>query len=341
MARIASLSKMGYYRTPDKSTEKIIQKLSFEGDKPFHILDPCCGEGIALNVVSSINQNIITYGVELEKSRANASREKLSKVINCSIYDAEISKKSFGLLWLNPPYAFDNDTNNKSIRTELKFLIKSADWIAPKGIIVYIIPDYIVDKRLANFFTSHFEDISVNKFVTEEYEVFKQVAIFGIKAEKQKLNEIASASFVGSVRNASFFKNNEPEIKYQIPSTPSQKIFRSKIPCIDEMASEIRNSRLNQDVNDLTGIVDKISRIKTVMPIKKGHLAMLLVAGFLDGVIEKNSKRILVKGYSKKVTLERQEEGEGKNPVIKLIKTDKVIVAVRFIDIHGNLTNIN
>ena len=46
----------------------------------------------------------MTYGAELDDSRAEAAQEQLDHVAMGSYYYARISRSAFHLLFLNPPY---------------------------------------------------------------------------------------------------------------------------------------------------------------------------------------------------------------------------------------------
>ena len=67
-------------------------------------------------------------------------------------------------------------------------------------------------------------------------------------------------------------------------------------------AAEARRSGLwaNTEVTD-TLWPAKDSRTRPLMPLRRGHMAMLVAAGFLDNlVLESEGKRILVKGRTSK-----------------------------------------
>lgn len=81
LARIASQSKGGFYATPIEEIELILPRVTIrytEEDKVINIIDPCCGEGEALERLArhlkrfepSTGIKTTTYGVELEKSRS-------------------------------------------------------------------------------------------------------------------------------------------------------------------------------------------------------------------------------------------------------------------------------
>ena len=62
--------KMGYYPTPIPVVDRIKTFLNYP-EENVNILDPCCGEGLALkNLVDGVNAK--TYGIELDEYKCSA-----------------------------------------------------------------------------------------------------------------------------------------------------------------------------------------------------------------------------------------------------------------------------
>ena len=62
-------------------------------------------------------------------------------MILCSIFDARVNPLgSMGLLFLNPPY----DTEEGE-RVEMKFLKHSLKWLCPDGVLIFIVPEHILN----------------------------------------------------------------------------------------------------------------------------------------------------------------------------------------------------
>ncbi|WP_240420314.1 DUF6094 domain-containing protein [Paenibacillus periandrae] len=70
-------------------------------------MDPCSGEGIALEMLSDTLReqggNVKSYAVELEESRYEEAKQVLDHVIHDG-YENLRTQPMFSLLWLNPPY---------------------------------------------------------------------------------------------------------------------------------------------------------------------------------------------------------------------------------------------
>jgi hypothetical protein len=176
MARLASEAKMGFYPTPERSLREIIQWIEIEGGYgyiqsnsqnrfTFHLLDPCCGNGEALQDVVRYQYKAATWGIELDIERAMEASNNLDNVIQCSIFDARVNPLgSMGLLWLNPPYSTEDRE-----RVEIKFLKHSMKWLATDGLLIFIVPETILDEKNLNWIGQHFYDITVMRLHRKDY----------------------------------------------------------------------------------------------------------------------------------------------------------------------------
>ena len=70
--------KMGYFPTDLEHIRLIKQAVNFPKTQ-VNILDPCCGEGLALKAFAE-NENADTYGIELDESRGHTAQKNLDRV---------------------------------------------------------------------------------------------------------------------------------------------------------------------------------------------------------------------------------------------------------------------
>src|SRR5690625_3844397 len=112
MARLESEAKAGYYPTPPEEMEYILKRLRIEKGKKINLLDHCCGEGLALRqwqVDMNSKEAISTsYGIEIEKSRAEKARNIIDHLERCGYEEMRISHNSMSAIYLNPPFMFMN-----------------------------------------------------------------------------------------------------------------------------------------------------------------------------------------------------------------------------------------
>ena len=160
--------------------------LRFPKDKPFAVLDPCCGEGIALERFTS-GSSAVRYGIEPDNGRFEAASEQLDHVLHSPIEDCRVANKSFSLVWLNPPYDWehmDDGNGKKCERKELLFLKRCIPWIAPGGILIYIIPETIWNDPLRKLLAYKFDNLEAWRFPEPDYADFEQMVVIGRRKEK-------------------------------------------------------------------------------------------------------------------------------------------------------------
>ena len=111
MARFASQAKMGFYATPVNVIRDIKKSLNIHSGAK--LLDTCCGEGEALNIVAA-DTEAVTYGIELDRERYEAAGKVLDNVVwGDALYEFRATRKAFSLLWLNPPYDSEESDNDQ------------------------------------------------------------------------------------------------------------------------------------------------------------------------------------------------------------------------------------
>ena len=195
VGRLMNNVRLGYYPTDPAHVAYLKRALRFPEGKQVNLLDPCCGEGNALHLLGA-GENAVTYGAELDDSRAEAAQEQLDHVAMGSYYYARISRSAFHLLFLNPPYL----QLYGGARSEKRFLGESYDHLMMGGVLVYIIPYYRLTEDVCSFLTAHFDRIMAYRFCEEEFRKFRQIAVLGMRKPRAenprmaRLLELASLS---------------------------------------------------------------------------------------------------------------------------------------------------
>ena len=307
--RLAAQAKGGYYPTPERAVDLIAELIHtptghyYRERETVRILDPCCGAGDALQRLAERldrpeSVSIETYGVELHRDRAEQAEGRLTRTLASDLFATSIANGAFGLLLLNPPY--DWDTEDK--RVEHAFLTHTTRYLAESGLLVFIVPR----QRLAvsaRYLSTHYGRMRCWAFPSPEREVFDQVVLFGYRKE-DPVPDAAAESMVLE------WAHGEPEplrshryTEYTPATTPSGDVlFTTRTVDPVAAAAEARRSGLwaNTEITD-TLWPARDNRTRPLMPLRKGHMAMLVAAGFLDNlVLESGETRILVKGRTSK-----------------------------------------
>jgi len=186
MSAIGNKIKAGFFQTPERQGEYLRSLLSFEFDTA--AFDPTCGEGLILKQLTESSDEqtftVHSYGVELDKGRATKAKGVLDTVVESPIESMVISHDVFGLVFLNPPY--DNTMlgvgDEKTDRKEYTELVRNTRYLAPGGVLIYIIPSYrYADSKIARFLATYFEDIAITKFTSDDYDDYRQCIFIGRK----------------------------------------------------------------------------------------------------------------------------------------------------------------
>ena len=341
--RLAGQAKGGYYPTPRRVVDLLAQLI----DRPstygrlkqtLRLLDPCCGGGDALAQLAdglhhTDTLSVETYGVELHRDRAEAAADQLNHALASDLFATSIANEAFGLLLLNPPY----DHDAADIRTEHAFLTHTTRYLAENGLLVFIVPK----QRLATsarFLSANYWKINCWAFPEPEREAFDQVILIG-----QRRREPVPSQYMTEIIQA--WSEGEPDPLecppfpiYDLPAMePGDVLFT--IRNIDPVtaAVEARKSGLwnNPLIKDALWPTNNRT-VNPLMPLRRGHLAMLVAAGFLDNLaLEADGQRVLVKGRTSKemILVEATEETE--------IYREKLQTTVVVLDLdNGNITDI-
>src|SRR5712692_5681032 len=340
MRRAAGLAKVGYYPTPPEALRRLSALLSpAPGSGHVRVLDPCAGEGDALAAVASALDGE-PFAAEVQRDRAALCRERFSRAIWGDAFRLRLSHHAFSLLWLNPPY--DRQAAAKG-GYELKFLRELDRAIAPGGVLVYLIPR----DRLAaasTYLSGHFQDIDVWRFTDDEYQPFKQVAVV---ARKRPTFVKDSDTQLRLMRYGAGWGADELPV---LPEPGELTISVPRLPDVPDLlfaSADIDTDALLALLNSKSAVwahsavqqklwPSATYRARPLMPLRQGHLALLLAAGYLDNAsIPTDSGRLLVKGrISKDVVVVKVDEDNGKR-----VERERLKVALNVLNADtGGLT---
>ena len=307
--RLAAQAKGGFYPTPPRVVDLIAGLIDTPGGyhhrnrETLRILDPCCGAGEAVAQLAERlggpgRLPIETYGVELHRDRAEEAEGRLDRVLAADLFQTSIANGAFGLAFVNPPYDWDREDR----RVEHAFLTHCTRYLAEGGLLVFIVPRHRLMVS-ARYLATHYGRMRCWAFPDPEREVFDQVVLMGYRKTDPSYDAYAEEE----VRE---WAEGEPErmesSRYAVFSAPAAPtgdiLFTTRT--VDPLAAsaEARRSGLwaSAEVTDTLWPAGD-ARTRPLMPLRRGHMAMLVAAGFLDNLcLEADGRRILVKGRTSK-----------------------------------------
>ncbi len=305
--RLQAQAKGGYYPTPPRVVEMIASlaqaRTVTRGEHTLRILDPCCGGGDALAQLASAIERpdgalVETYGVELHAERAKEAERRLDHALGTDLFQTSIANGAFGLLFLNPPYDADAGDDR---RTEQAFLRQTTRYLAVGGLLVFVVPLQRL-RESERYLASHYARLRVWAFPEPEREAFGQVVVTGTRKADVQYDQYAAVQ----VRQA--LEGDLEELRqhrypvYNAPATADGEVlFATRT--VDPVAAAEESRRSGLWVS--TTVTDALwpsedARTRPLMPLRRGHLAMLVAAGFLDNLQLEADGRILVKGRTQK-----------------------------------------
>lgn len=309
MSQIGNKIKAGYVRTPDIQGEYIKSVLKYTGDVA--CFDPTCGEGMILEqLTNGIEEfKVKSFGVELDKGRAEEAKQRLDLVIQAPIESMVISHDVFGLILLNPPYDHTMKgigDEEKTERKEYTELVRNTRYLMPNGIMVYIIPSYrFADKRIGRFLSSHFEDIAITKFSKEDYEDYRQCVFIGKK--KDSVRKALNSKLYDFLLEMDKDEHIEQKVTpidvlvgkktWDIPAGLTEiPTFYSKIENKKDFVSSIRNNKGFQAFVEQTKPKQLVVGGDPIINIAQGQMALLLASGAVNGLIGEGETLHAVQG---------------------------------------------
>ncbi|WP_244896178.1 DUF6094 domain-containing protein [Planomicrobium okeanokoites] len=325
MSQIGNKLKAGFFATPPRQGEYLRQLLTFTADTA--VLDPTCGEGTILKQLSEDRDGreftVKTYGVELDKRRALAAGQTLDVAWEAPIESMVISNDAFGFVFLNPPYdhTMVGYGDEHSERKEYTELVRGTRYLAPGGVIMYIIPSYrFSDKKIARFLATNFEDSFLTRFTDEDYPEFRQCIFIGRKKkEKRKtVNELMLEQLADCGSEDFVIENvmtvdklvamDKPML---VPATKTEvTTFYSRIEKKSEFISMIQGNKGFTAFKERTKPKKLSIGGEPIINIAQGQMALLLASGAVNGLIGTGDNLHAVQGMekvSKEVTQETTE----------------------------------
>ena len=332
MARLASQEKLGYYKTPVCVVEQIREGLCFESN--IRMLDPCCGTGEALRLLAD-NTGAHTLGIELEKGRYEQAREVLDQVLLAdSLAEAMVSYQSIDVLWLNPPYDLDEgDFSQNRERFELLFLQKYLPVLVQNGLLIFIVALRELCHASICGLLARLLDLEIYRFPDEQFERFQQVVVIGRKRVITGLVYEQNYQKIMSLRleNIPTTETIRPKaIRVENTETRRELIFSANH--IDPAEILPLTAALRETfLKDITP--PKLTDAHPLMPLRQGHLAMLLAAGYVNGELsDGNGEHLVIKGtVRKKQTI--MEESTEEFTITRTI--EKVEITVRALNLSS------
>lgn len=367
MARLESTALGGYYKTPAHLLPLLAAAYTvseLESGNTVSFMDPCAGDGEALLTLHDTwfqrSSKTYLYTCELESSRyatlANAVRERSwssgALSLQGDAFRVTFSKKGLynsrpgvSLLYLNPPYDLDRVHG----RLEEKFLDRFTPTLMDGGQLLFLVPFYALKASAATLATKY-RDITCFRFPSEDFEGYKQVALFATKSEDLFTPDPTIVAMVeGWAKDASGLpKLSESTGTRQLPVnkeygggleewTIRPMDVTTLLGKVAPWQQSVRMGGLAPVPNILPDVPAKemlLRRYPMATPPRPAHIAAGIASGLFNGArIEPSNPKLpslLVKGVFDKEykTVEEKRNKDGDVTAVVQIQQPKLVTTV-------------
>jgi hypothetical protein len=334
--RLAGQKKMGFYPAPKEAVAEAIKYLRPPRCGTSIALDPCAGNGDALAQLCDM-LGMKPYAIELDESRAVACHERFdvhgSVLAPASFFGCAVSQSSFSLAWVNPPY---DDEIGGGLRTELSFLQRATGLLKPGGVMCFVAPERIIKSRdVRGFLSIWFTRLSMLPFPAPQRK-YEEAIVFGVKRSR------AAEFSISAMLDACVAMQKPPDaaMPYDIPPADAPRVWR-KVELTD---SEIEEEFSRSGLLSVLDAPPEQPLLAPPLPLGAGHLAVLLAAGHLDGIVRPdNEPPHVVRGTAQKVMCTvSQDEVDCKDGsvVSTTVRREKIMLVVRVAEQDGKITTL-
>ncbi len=303
--------KNGYFPTDEATLSGVLHALQPTDHGAITVLDPTAGEGVALAEIKHAlgSDRTTAYGIEYDAERALHAKTVLDRCLHSDYNDCVLASRAWSLLFLNPPYGdlvadkAQTGTEGGARRMEERFLQQATHQLQYGGVLVYIIPRYSLNTRIAKLLVHYYQELQV--FMAPEQQ-FKQIVVFGYRKRAESTGQ-------GDMLKR-LVAQGQGELPIPLlPDEPWPSPYR--VPAANEQQPTFFQVRL-----DPLQLADEIARFghglwgqfahqfgnrvlperRPLRPLSSWHLALALAAGQISGEIRSAERTLLVKGGTRK-----------------------------------------
>lgn len=331
--RLAGQAKGGFYPAAPEAVAFALKHLNAEpamAKGGFAVLDPCAGEGQALKQITDATGGT-PFAIELEEGRGAKCKALFADraLSPASLFGCKAGAGAFSLMWVNPPY--DDEMGGDRGRVEHKFLMHVTGWLRPGGVMMFVVPERIVADYSPSktYLMERFDDCRLLRF-PNAVRKYNEVVVMGYRREKMRDTDEA--------RRLTYQPFPEMEdMVYHVPASKGPRVFEKVQLTTTELGRALGRSPLRR----YFAPKKEVAFDRPPLSLNKGHVAMMLASGQLDGVVAPEGEPMhVVRGVAQKQPYlkESTEEEKADGSVTRRqVWGEKIILTVRAVWPDGTI----
>ena len=327
MARLASQAAAGFFPTPPRVVAALTRHLAAAGHggkREVRVLDPCAGTGEpAAALARALGAE--SYGIELNAERAAQCRAHLDHLLATSAFSVRLAHGAFSCLWLNPPY----DADDEKRRLEHAFLTSLSRALCPGGVLVFLLPQERLNVS-ARYLAAHYTDFRAYRFPDPEFAAFRQMVLLASKKPQATPAAAAHARLEAwSAADLPPLSDEPAGPPMMVPALPRGEVLFAPLAFDPSLAAQDARRR---GVWTQAAFVEQLwppdeRPVRPLMPLRRGHLALLVAAGLLNNVVlRQGGRRVLVKGHARKELVPVDSDDERTEVQCEVLRTSVVVL---------------
>ncbi|GKS12861.1 hypothetical protein YDYSY3_38610 [Paenibacillus chitinolyticus] len=325
--------RMGNFETTNLDMECVRSFFEFP-ETPFSVADLCAGSGRAIEELTK-GSSAVTFAIEPNEEKYLELRERVNHALLGGYEECRISRDTFNLMYLNPPYDLDSESvDSKVERKEKRFLRQLVQYVAADGLLVFNIPRGRMTKDIITILVANLEEIRIYQSHDDTYH---QVYAMGRKRKEKLINRSEVNRIVMCLEPG----NELPRLPYLekpmykvVSGNVTPKLFRSSHMDVDLIGEVLKKSTLRTKAMEWTTPKPPSKKLQPLLPDKEMHRVLRMASGKLNGRVGEGELLHVLKGIVKKETVSSIEE----TPT-ELIETQSEVFKITFklIDREGNI----
>ena len=175
------------------------------------------------------------------------------------------------------------------------------------GLLIYIIPFHRLTADICRVLCDNFDDLSMWRFMPDEFKRFKQVAVMGIRRKRQDGSALVADLMALALEPNNLRELSElPENRYPLPATAKKvDLFKGAEFNVVELAEQLKRSTSFSRLFEKNKLDSEIKR--PLLPLNIGQIGLIGGSGLINGLVECDTPHI-IKGRIVKENRSNTEE---------------------------------
>lgn len=349
MPRLESTAKGGYFPFDPKLLPFVASYVQ-PASKGGRLLDPCAGEGAALETLAQSWQ-LTPYANEVDPVRAAdcLKRFGVSQAVKGDLFRLRASPSAFAALWVNPPYT--DDTTGEEKRVEFSALKHAWKWAAPDALIFWVVYKHHVTLKVMEWLSSRVTQAVLLACPGLHLGEYQQVVLI-LKVGKPQNPDTALLDLVEILHQPPAALSLQPQPLFTLPEPRPEKSFTflpdSLTPeLIQTLLTAHKGAHSRADFQNLITAPPPQKLEQPAITPRGGQMGLVLAAGLFNGMtlntaaLGRCALRSTIRPERVKARDEYEGDADSPESIHREIFITKPVTTITLLNEHGEMKDIS